>query len=187
MPRPRPSARPRRCAPIPERDFHLREATEADFEQIWPFFREIVGAGETYALPRDLDRGEAVELWLRAPQRTFVGESTEGEILGTYYLKPNALGPGAHVCNCGYMVSAAARGRGVATAMCRHSQQVAIDLGYRAMQFNSVVATNTGAIRLWQSLGFEVVGRLPRAFAHPTQGDVDCLVMYKWLDQVPGE
>jgi ribosomal protein S18 acetylase RimI-like enzyme len=118
---------------------------------------------------------------MHLPRKTFVAHE-EGKILGTYYLKTNQAGPGSHVCNCGYMVSSTARGRGLATAMCEHSQKVAVALGYKAMQFNFVATSNAGAVRLWTKLGFETVGRLPSAFNHPSQGYVDALVMYKWLD-----
>lgn len=117
---------------------------------------------------------------MQLPRKTFVAEE-EGKLLGTYYIKTNQQGPGSHVCNCGYMVSSAARGIGIATAMCQHSQVVALELGYHAMQFNFVASTNEGAVRLWQKLGFEIVGRLPGAFKHPNLGNVDALVMYKWL------
>jgi len=118
---------------------------------------------------------------MELPRKTFVFEEG-GTILGTYYIKTNHDGPGDHVCNCGYMVSAEARGRGVATIMCEHSQEVARALGYKAMQFNFVASTNEGAVRLWHDLGFETVGRLPKAFNHPTRGYVDALVMFKWLE-----
>lgn len=159
---------------------NIREARTEDFEQIWPIFHEIVRAGETYAYPRDTDREEAASIWLATPRKTYVFEEN-GIILGTYYLKTNQSGPGDHVCNCGYMVASAARGRGLATALCEHSQTIARELGYKAMQFNFVASTNEGAVRLWNKLGFETVGRLPRAFKHPTKGYVDALVMYKWL------
>jgi L-amino acid N-acyltransferase YncA len=159
---------------------HIREATIADFDQIWPIFQSIVAAGETYTYPRETTREQAISLWLEAPRKTFVAEEN-GEILGTYYIKTNQPGGGAHVCNCGYMVSSAARGRGLASSMCEHSQQIARSLGYLAMQFNFVASTNEGALRLWTKLGFETVGRLPKAFNHPTQGYVDAMVMYKWL------
>lgn len=159
---------------------HIREATIADFDQIWPIFKTIVTAGETYAYPRDTSREQAIKLWLEAPRKTFVAEEN-GEILGTYYIKTNQAGGGDHVCNCGYMVSPAARGRGLATTMCEHSQQIARSLGYLAMQFNFVASTNEGALRLWNKLGFETVGRLPKAFHHPALGYVDAVVMYKWL------
>jgi L-amino acid N-acyltransferase YncA len=159
---------------------HIREATIADFDQIWPIFQSIVAAGETYTYPRETTREQAISLWLETPRKTFVAEEN-GEILGTYYIKTNQPGGGDHVCNCGYMVSPAARGRGLASSMCEHSQQIARSLGYLAMQFNFVASTNEGALRLWTKLGFETVGRLPKAFNHPTQGYVDAMVMYKWL------
>ncbi len=158
----------------------IREATPQDFERIWPIFHEIAAAGETYAYPRDVTREQARTLWMALPRKTFVAEEG-GEILGTYCLKTNQAGPGEHVCNCGYMVSSRARGRGLATAMCEHSQRVARELGYEAMQFNFVASTNEGAVRLWNRLGFATVGRLPGAFRHPSRGYVDALVMYKWL------
>lgn len=161
-------------------ELHIREADASDFAAIWPIFQHVVSAGETYGYDRDTDRAQAYTLWMENPRKTFVCEA-DGEIIGTYYLKNNQGGPGAHVCNCGYMVAPTARGRGVASAMCEHSQQLARALGYRAMQFNFVASSNEGAVRLWQQLGFDIVGRLPRAFNHPSQGYVDALVMYKWL------
>lgn len=159
----------------------IREATLEDFDEIWPIFHEIVAAGETYAYPRETTKEEAIKIWLDAPRKTYVFEDS-GEILGTYFLKTNQAGPGDHVCNCGYMVSKNARGRGLATEMCEHSQMVARAYGYKAMQYNFVASSNEGAVRLWSKLGFETVGCLPRAFNHPKLGYVDALVMYKWLD-----
>jgi L-amino acid N-acyltransferase YncA len=159
----------------------IRQATQEDFERIWPIFREVVVAGETYAIPPGTTREQARALWMEPSKKTFVYEEG-GQVLGTYYIKPNQSGPGDHVCNCGYMVASQARGRGLATTLCEHSQRLARELGYKAMQFNCVVSTNEGAVRLWNALGFATVGRLPRAFRHPTEGFVDALVMYKWLD-----
>jgi len=159
---------------------NIREANREDFEQIWPIFHEIVAAGETYAYERDTSREEAEKIWLGSPRKTYVFEE-DGVIFGSYFIKTNQAGPDNHVCNCGYMVSTAARGRGMATKMCEHSQSIARELSYKAMQFNFVVVSNEGAVRLWHKLGFETVGRLPKAFNHPTQGYVDALVMYKWL------
>ena len=159
----------------------LREATADDFPAIWSIFHDVVSRGDTYAIPTDTDAEGAREFWLTSPRRTYVYDA-HGEVLGTYFLKTNQAGPGDHVCNCGYMVVASARGRGIATAMCQHSLAVARELGYQAMQFNCVVASNTGAIRLWQQLGFEIVGTLPRAFRHPREGYVDAHVMYQWLE-----
>ena len=158
----------------------IREAIESDFEEIWPIFHEIASAGETYAYPRDISKGNASRLWMQLPRKTYVFEE-DGQVLGTYYIKTNQAGPGRHVCNCGYMVSSNARGKGLATLMCEHSQKIAIDLGYKAMQFNFVAVSNEGAVRLWNKLGFDTVGRLPKAFKHPVQGYVDALIMYKWL------
>jgi len=160
---------------------NIREATRVDMEQIWPIFHEIVSAGETYAYPRDTSKEEAARLWIDVPRKTYAFEEA-GFILGTYFIKTNQAGGGDHVCNCGYMVSSRARGRGLATQMCEHSQRVARELGYKAMQFNFVVSTNEGAVRLWNRLGFDTAGRLPKAFHHPSRGYVDALVMYKWLE-----
>jgi len=159
----------------------IREATDTDFEEIWQIFHEIVSSGDTYAYPQNTSKDEANKLWMHLPRKTFVAEE-EGEILGTYYIKTNQAGPGNHVCNCGYMVSPKARNKGLAASMCEHSQRIAIELGYRAMQFNYVAASNESAIRLWKKLGFDTVGRLPKAFNHPALGYIDALVMFKWLE-----
>ncbi len=159
---------------------NIKEATENDFDAIWPIFNEIVCAGETYAYPKETTKSEALKIWMRLPRKTYVVEENN-QILGTYY-KTNQGGPGGHVCNCGYMVSSKARGKGLATAMCEHSQKVATELAYKAMQFNFVASSNEGAVRLWNKLGFETAGRLPKAFNHPAQGYIDALVRYKWLD-----
>ncbi|MGI9288099.1 MAG: GNAT family N-acetyltransferase [Pseudomonadales bacterium] len=159
---------------------NIREATEEDFDSIWPIFNEIVAAGDTYAYPSDTAKEQALKIWIESPRKTYVFEEARA-VLGTYYIKTNQGGPGDHVCNCGYMVSSDARGRGLATAMCEHSQKIAKELGYKAMQFNFVSTSNEGAVKLWKKLGFESVGCLPRAFKHPDQGYVDALVMYKWL------
>lgn len=159
---------------------NIREAVKKDWKSIWPIFREIVKAGDTYAYDVSTSMEQAERIWLEVPRKTFVFVE-DGEILGTYYLKTNQAGPGNHVCNCGYMVSSQSRDRGLATTMCEHSQKIAKELGYKAMQFNFVASSNEGAVRLWGKLGFELVGRLPKAFYHPKRGFVDALVMYKWL------
>lgn len=160
---------------------NIREAIREDFEQIWPIFHEIAAAGETYSYPRDITKEQALSIWIDTPKRTYVLEE-DGQVLGTYYIKTNQSGPGDHVCNCGYMVSSAVRGRGLATRMCEHSQVIARGLGYKSMQFNFVASSNESAVRLWNKLGFATVGCLPKAFHHPSKGFVDALVMYKWLE-----
>lgn len=158
----------------------IRPAATADRAAIWSIIGPTLRAGETYTLPRDMTEAEALAYWCAPGHAVFVAEDA-GEILGTYYLRANQQGGGAHVANCGYMTSAAATDRGIARAMCEHSQAEARARGYRAVQFNFVVSTNSRAVTLWQSLGFDVVGRLPEAFAHPTAGFVDALVMFKTL------
>ncbi|MCU7836638.1 MAG: GNAT family N-acetyltransferase [gamma proteobacterium symbiont of Taylorina sp.] len=160
----------------------IREALLEDFDEIWPIFHEIVSAGETYAYPQETTKEQALKIWIETPRNTYVFVE-DGHILGTYYLKTNQVGPGCHVCNCGYMVSSKARGKGLATAMCQHSQKQAIKLGYKAMQFNFVASSNEGAVGLWNKLGFDTVGHLPKAFHHPKKGYVDALIMYKWFNK----
>lgn len=161
----------------------IREATAADWPLIWPFLHQIVAAGETYTWPRDVAEARARELWLVGPPgRTVVAVDDDGTVLGSAKLVPNQAGPGDHVANASFMVAPAAAGRGVGRALGEHVLALARAEGYRAMQFNAVVATNTRAVGLWRALGFEVVGRIPEGFRHPTEGYVDLLVMYRRLD-----
>lgn len=160
----------------------LRRATAADFPALWPLLRETFRAGDTYAIDPEIGEDAARGYWLDTARETWLAEEA-GRVLGTYYIRTNQPGGGAHVCNCGYMTAPAARGRGVAGTMCSHSQERARALGYLAMQFNFVLATNTGALRLWDRMGFERVGHLPLAFRHPREGLVDAHVLYKWLGE----
>jgi len=162
--------------------FQIREIQADDWPGVWRIIEPVFRRGDTYAVAPSITEGEARRLWVEMPQATFVAVDDDDAILGTYYLKPNQAGGGAHVCNCGYIVGEKARGRGVASAMCVHSQEEAAQRGFRAMQFNFVVSTNENAIRLWKSLGFEIVGALPGAFLHPDRGYVDAFVMHKRLD-----
>ena len=159
----------------------IRPATAEDFEQIWPILRDIALAGETYAWPREVSREQARAFWMGAPGAQVSVAEDQGRVLGSAYIKPNQLGGGDHVCNAGYAVAEAARGRGVAAALCRHTQVQAREQGFVAMQFNFVVSSNAAAVHLWTRLGFQTVGRLPGAFRHPTLGPVDALVMFKRL------
>jgi ribosomal protein S18 acetylase RimI-like enzyme len=158
----------------------IRLAQEADHNAVIGIVAPVLQAGQTYAMPRDFSDDQVRNYWFNPAHRVFVAEE-HGHVLGTYYLKPNQLGPGAHVANCGFMTAASARGRGVARAMCEHSLENARGRGFRAMQFNHVVSTNEIAVRLWQSLGFAIVGTLPKAFNHPVHGFVDSYVMFRDL------
>jgi L-amino acid N-acyltransferase YncA len=158
----------------------IREAAVGDSDAIWRILEPVIRGGDTYTLPVDMNREEALAYWNSPGHEVFVAEEN-GEILGTYYLRANQKGGGAHVANCGYMTAAWASGRGVARVMCQHSLQYAKERGFLAMQFNFVVSSNERAVRLWQSMGFETVGRLPGAFKHPKLGFVDALVMYRHL------
>jgi ribosomal protein S18 acetylase RimI-like enzyme len=165
----------------------IRNTQAADRDQIWNILAPVIQAGETYPLPRDMARDEALAYWFTRGHEVFVADQG-GEILGTYYLRANQKGGGAHVANCGYVTAPWATGRGVARRMCEHSLAAASARGFRAMQFNFVVSTNERAVRLWQACGFQIVGRLPGAFDHPRHGYVDALVMYRSLDgRVIGE
>ena len=140
----------------------IRAATEEDANGIWAVIEPTIRAGETYALPRDMTKDEALAYWMGPDRSTFVAMDDEN-ILGTYYLRPNQAGGGDHIANCGYITASEARGRGVARRMCNHSLEYARSRSFRGMQFNFVVGTNEPAIRLWTSLGFEVVVHPPAA------------------------
>jgi ribosomal protein S18 acetylase RimI-like enzyme len=158
----------------------IRPALDHDHDAVWRILEPTIRAGETYTLPRDMNRARALAYWFSPGYEVFVAEE-KGALVGTYFLRANQQGGGAHVANCGYVVSAGAEGRGVARAMCEHSLHYAKAAGFQAMQFNFVVASNDLAVRLWQSLGFLIVGRLPAAFVHPSLGPVDALVMFRSL------
>ncbi|HTS22523.1 MAG TPA: GNAT family N-acetyltransferase [Casimicrobiaceae bacterium] len=162
----------------------IREAHPSDDESIWQIFHAVVAQGDTYALDPRIRRDEALGYWLNPAHRCFVAES-QAAVVGTYILRANQAGPGAHVANAGFMVAPGARGLGVGRAMGEHCLIQARRLGFRAMQFNFVVSTNERAVRLWQQLGFEIVGTLPGAFRHPGRGFVDAYVMFRSLDDVP--
>jgi L-amino acid N-acyltransferase YncA len=160
---------------------HIRPAKETDSAAIWAVLDPIIRAGETFALPRDMSERDALAYWRAPGHEVFVAEDEGASVVGTYFLKTNQRGGGAHVANCGYATALWATGRGIARAMCSHSLEHARARGFRAMQFNFVVSTNDRAVRLWESMGFQTVGRLPRAFAHPELGEVDALVMFRAL------
>jgi ribosomal protein S18 acetylase RimI-like enzyme len=186
----------------------IRPATEADLDAIWNIFHEVVAAGDTYAFDPNISREDALAYWFAPGTYTYVAEINRDSVgeaesfpatatpsptlspnyvtTGTYILRPNQSGGGSHVANAGFMVSASARGQGLGRAMAEHCLGEARRLGFRAMQFNYVISTNTSAIRLWQDLGFEIVGNLPNAFRHPDKGYVDVYVMYRSLQEYRG-
>jgi ribosomal protein S18 acetylase RimI-like enzyme len=159
---------------------NIRAAAAADWPQIWAILEPVIRAGETYALPHDWHEHQGRTYWFNDGNEVFVAEAGRN-VVGTYFIHANAMGGGSHVANCGYMTAPAARGQGIARAMCTHSLAHAKSRGFHAMQFNFVVSSNLSAIKLWTDLGFTEVGRLPQAFRHPTQGLIDALVMYRVL------
>jgi len=167
-------------APAAAGDLVIRDARPEDWAGIWPFFRQIVAAGETYTWPPDMSEDDARAAWFPSPGRTVVA-SVAGTVVGTAKTQPNQAGPGAHVANASFMVDPAYGGRGIGRALAEHVLARARADGYRAMQFNAVVASNAGAVRLWSSLGFTVVGTVPAAFDHPRLGPVPLLIMYRTL------
>ncbi|UTV30540.1 GNAT family N-acetyltransferase [Photobacterium atrarenae] len=158
----------------------IREMTKEDFAAFWPCFESVIKAQETYAFDPEMNFEAAYQLWCATPLKAFVFVEG-GQVLGSYYIRANGMGPSNHICNCGYMVTEAAQGKGIARQLCEHSQQIAIELGFEAMQFNSVVSTNTVAVKLWQKLGYQIIGTIPRAYRHKQLGYVDSYIMHKQL------
>ena len=158
----------------------IRAATKEDYDAIWNIFHEIIAAGDTYAFDPQMPREEALAYWFRADTHTYIAERNGG-VVGTYILRPNQSGPASHVANAAFMVARDAEGAGVGRRMAEHCLSEARRMGFRGMQFNFVISTNTRAIHLWNRLGFKIVGTLPGAFRHPEKGFVDVYVMYRSL------
>jgi L-amino acid N-acyltransferase YncA len=160
----------------------IREAKPEDWLAIWPFFEQIVVAGETYAYDPGMSEPEARRLWMvGAPGRTVVAVDGDGAVIGTANMYANRPGPGAHVASASFMVDPSRAGRGTGRALGQYVIEWARTAGFRAIQFNAVVETNERAVGLWRSLGFEVLAKVPEAFRHPTRGYVGLLVMYRFL------
>ena len=165
--------------PLSNSDLNIRAATSADYPQIWSILEPIFRAGETYAIERDISEADALAYWAAPLNHVFVADAGGDGLLGTYYLKPNGRGLADHICNCGYAVSEAAEGKGVARAMLSHSLAKAPELGFAAMQFNFVLETNARAIAIWERAGFDTIGRIPKAYRHPSAGLVGARIMLK--------
>jgi GNAT superfamily N-acetyltransferase len=159
----------------------IRAAGEQDWPRVWPFFSRIVAAGETYAYPEALTVETARPLWMEEPPGQTVVAVAGDKVLGSAKMGPNRPGRGAHVATASFMVDPAHQGQGVGRALGRYAVEWARAAGYHGMQFNAVVETNTGAVRLWQSLGFEILTTVPEAFDHPQHGLVGLHVMYQRL------
>ena len=160
---------------------NIREYVSTDWPQVWEMMEPVIRSGETYPYAMDMDSDGAHYMWIEKTDRVYVAENEEGDLLGTYYIAPNQPTLGAHVANCGYLVSEKARGKGIATQLGEHSQVEAVKHGYRAMQFNLVVNTNAASHHIWKKLGFRAVGTLDGAFLHAKDGYVDATVYYKVL------
>lgn len=158
----------------------IRPYRPSDAPALWQVIGPAIQAGETYALPRDMAEADALSWWAAGDHQAFVYER-DGEVLGSYFIRPNQLGGGGHVANAGYATRPESRGQGVARALCDHSQEQAAAQGFRLMQFNFVIASNVGAVTLWQRCGFSIVGTVPEAFSHPRLGYVDAHIMVKRL------
>ncbi|HKO26814.1 MAG TPA: GNAT family N-acetyltransferase [Solirubrobacteraceae bacterium] len=166
----------------PGRRSTIREARPEDWEAIWPFFRRIVTAGETYAYDREMSEAEGRRMWMIGPPgRTVVATDTAGNVAGSANMYANRGGPGAHVASASFMVDPDRAGQGVGRALGEHVIEWARESGFRAIQFNAVVETNEAAVALWRSLGFEVLATVPEAFEHPRHGYVGLLIMHRFL------
>jgi L-amino acid N-acyltransferase YncA len=159
---------------------NIRPATTKDFPEIWRIFHSVIAKGDTYVNRAETTEDEARAKWLNKNSKTFVAEKDE-KILGAYLVKPNQLDRGSHIANASYIVDENTRGMGVGKALGLHSITTAKELGYKAMQFNFVVSTNSAAVNLWQSIGFEIIGIVPEGFNHATLGYVDAYIMFRKL------
>jgi ribosomal protein S18 acetylase RimI-like enzyme len=159
----------------------IRRFEERDWPATWKILETVFRAGETYPCSTAISEEEAYDYWIEQPSVTYIATDNDIYVEGSYYIKPNQPGLGGHVCNCGYVVGENARGRGIASEMCTHSQHEAVAQGFRAMQYNLVVSTNESAVHLWKKQGFDIIGTLPGAFQHRRLGFVDAHVMYKQL------
>nr|WP_294941368.1 GNAT family N-acetyltransferase [uncultured Mucilaginibacter sp.] len=156
------------------------KATPEYYDAIWEIFSAVVKPGDTYAFAPDSTRDDMMSYWLGANMETFIAIDNN-QVAGTYFLKPNQVGLGNHIGNCGYMVHPGFRGKGVGSLLCQHSIKTATEMGYKGIQFNFVVSTNITAVKLWQKHGFAIIGTTPNGFRHRQLGMVDTHIMYRAL------
>ncbi|MEZ4905830.1 MAG: GNAT family N-acetyltransferase [Spirosomataceae bacterium] len=159
----------------------IRQADkQADFDKVWDIFKSVISTGDTYVFDPNTPKNNLHKYWFADEMNTFVAVDN-GEIVGTYIIKPNQIDLGNHIANCGYMVSPKHHGHGIGKLLCQHSIDFAKKTGYSGIQFNMVVSTNKNAVKLWQQFGFDIIGKTPKAFRHQTFGLVDTYIMYKDL------
>lgn len=158
----------------------ISPADSADFEEIWALFHTMVKQGDTYVYAPNTSRTEAYTLWMTEPEQTFVALDDD-DLVGTYILKKNQPGLGSHVASAEFIIAPALRHHGVGKLLCQHAIEQARTAGYKAMQFNFIVSSDEKTIRMWQSLGFNIVGTVPQAFHHQSLGYIDAHIMYQWI------
>ena len=159
---------------------HIRQSTAADANGIWAILQPIIAKGDAYVFSPDMSKQDMLNYWLSTDKHTYTA-LLDDQIVGTFFMKDNQMGLGSHIANAGYATLPTVYGKGIGREMCLFSMVEARRLGYRAMQFNIVVKTNERAVRLWQSIGFQIIGEIPEAFQHQTLGFVNAFVMYQKL------
>jgi len=158
----------------------IRKATQEDWSAIWPIIKTVIAGGDTYTIAPDATEEEMLAMWFSPEKHTYVAVS-DGRVVGTFFLKANQQGPGSHVGNAGYMVAPGEHGKGIGRRMAEWSLDESRRLGFTAMQFNFVVKSNVYAVKLWQDIGFEIIGEIPDAFKHKELGMVNAYIMYRKL------
>lgn len=158
----------------------MRKATSKDAEAIWKILKEVISRGDSFVFDPDSPKEKMMDYWMESEKHTYVAV-LDNSIVGSFFIKTNQPGLGSHIANAGYMTSPLASGKGIGKAMGQFSLEEARRLGYKAMQFNIVVKSNERAVRLWQSLGFKIIGEIPEAFNHKTLGMTNAYVMYQKL------
>ena len=159
---------------------NIRKATEIDIDQVWEIFSKVIETGDTYVFNPNTPKVDLKKHWFADYMETYVIEEN-GQILGTYIIKPNQIDLGSHIANCSYMVNPNSHGKGIGKKLCEHSLKIAKENRFEGIHFNIVVSTNKGAVELWKKYGFEIIGTTPKGFRHSELGLVDTHIMYKDL------